>query len=69
MGINSQLIGKQAKKPGFFIDQRDNRELIGMYARDKKILNTFCYSGGFSIYALNKGAREVHSLGQFPKSY
>lgn len=50
------------QKTGFFIDQRDNRQLLGAYAKDKKILNTFCYSGGFSIYALNNGAKEVHSL-------
>ena len=50
------------QKTGFFIDQRENRKLLGRYAKDKKILNTFCYSGGFSVYALNAGATLVHSL-------
>lgn len=50
------------QKTGFFIDQRENRRLLGQYAKGKKILNTFCYSGGFSIFALNAGAELVHSL-------
>jgi 23S rRNA (cytosine1962-C5)-methyltransferase len=50
------------QKTGFFIDQRDNRKLLGQYAKGKKVLNTFCYSGGFSIYALAEGATVVHSL-------
>ncbi len=50
------------QKTGFFIDQRENRELVGRYAKGKKILNTFCYSGGFSVFALNAGAELVHSL-------
>lgn len=50
------------QKTGFFIDQRENRKLLGKYCKDKKVLNTFCYTGGFSIYALNAGAKEVHSV-------
>jgi len=50
------------QKTGFFIDQRENRNLLGKYAEGQKILNAFSYSGGFSIYALKKGASEVHSL-------
>lgn len=50
------------QKTGFFVDQRENRLLLGHYSRGKKILNTFCYSGGFSVYALNNGAELVHSL-------
>lgn len=50
------------QKTGFFLDQRDNRNLLGKYAKDKKILNAFCYSGGFSIYALRAGASHVHSV-------
>jgi 23S rRNA (cytosine1962-C5)-methyltransferase len=50
------------QKTGFFIDQRENRRLLGKYAKGKKVLNTFCYSGGFSIFALNNGAELVHSL-------
>ena len=56
------------QKTGFFIDQRENRELLGQIAKDKVILNTFCYSGGFSIYALNNGAKEVHSLDSSQKA-
>ena len=50
------------QKTGFFIDQRDNRKLIAEYAEGKSILNTFCYSGGFSLYALKAGAKKVISL-------
>jgi len=49
------------QKTGFFLDQRVNRELLGSYSKDKVVLNTFCYSGGFSVYAANEGAKEVHS--------
>jgi 23S rRNA (cytosine1962-C5)-methyltransferase len=56
------------QKTGFFIDQRENRALLGKYSKDKKILNTFCYSGGFSIFALNAGAKEVHSLDSSKKA-
>tara|TARA_B110000014_G_C20077824_1_gene562817 strand:- start:70 stop:1260 length:1191 start_codon:yes stop_codon:yes gene_type:complete len=56
------------QKTGFFIDQRENRKLIGDLSKNKKILNTFCYSGGFSIYALNNGAKEVHSLDSSKKA-
>jgi 23S rRNA (cytosine1962-C5)-methyltransferase len=50
------------QKTGFFLDQRDNRDLLGKYAQGKKVLNAFCYSGGFSVYALNAGASLVHSV-------
>jgi 23S rRNA (cytosine1962-C5)-methyltransferase len=50
------------QKTGFFIDQRDNRALLGSYSKDKVVLNTFCYTGGFSVYAANAGAKEVHSI-------
>jgi 23S rRNA (cytosine1962-C5)-methyltransferase len=50
------------QKTGFFLDQRDNRQLISQYAKGKKVLNAFCYTGGFSVYALGAGATEVHSL-------
>lgn len=56
------------QKTGFFIDQRENRQLLGQIAKDKVILNTFCYSGGFSIYALQQGAKEVHSLDSSQKA-
>lgn len=50
------------QKTGFFLDQRDNRALLAQYANGKKVLNSFCYSGGFSIYALRAGATYVHSV-------
>jgi 23S rRNA (cytosine1962-C5)-methyltransferase len=50
------------QKTGFFIDQRDNRTFLANYAKDKVVLNTFCYTGGFSVYAANSGAKEVHSI-------
>ncbi|MEO1517183.1 MAG: class I SAM-dependent rRNA methyltransferase [Bacteroidota bacterium] len=53
---------ERGQKTGFFLDQRDNRQLLSQYAAGKSVLNTFCYSGGFSIYALAAGAREVASV-------
>ena len=50
------------QKTGFFLDQRENRWLLGSYARDKRVLNLFCYTGGFSVYALLGGAAQVHSI-------
>jgi 23S rRNA (cytosine1962-C5)-methyltransferase len=50
------------QKTGFFLDQRDNRELLGKYSKDRSVLNTFCYTGGFSVYALHAGASLVHSV-------
>ena len=50
------------QKTGFFIDQRDNRALLARYAAGRRVLNTFCYTGGFSVYALAAGAALVHSV-------
>ncbi len=50
------------QKTGFFLDQRENRALLARYAPGKRVLNAFCYSGGFSIYALAAGAELVHSV-------
>jgi 23S rRNA (cytosine1962-C5)-methyltransferase len=50
------------QKTGFFLDQRDNRLLLSQYANGKKVLNLFCYTGGFSVYALGSGAAAVHSI-------
>lgn len=50
------------QKTGFFLDQRDNRALVKKYAAGKDVLNLFCYTGGFSIYALSGGARSVTSV-------
>jgi 23S rRNA (cytosine1962-C5)-methyltransferase len=61
-GSQYEIDWEKGQKTGFFIDQRENRKLFGEYSKGKKVLNTFCYSGGFSIAALNEGAREVHSV-------
>ena len=50
------------QKTGFFLDQRENRWLLGGYAKGKRVLNTFCYTGGFSVYALLGGAAQVQSV-------
>ncbi len=50
------------QKTGFFIDQRENRKTLAEFSKGKRVLNTFCYTGGFSVYALNAGATEVHSV-------
>lgn len=56
------------QKTGFFIDQRENRSLLKKYAKDKKVLNTFCYSGGFSLSAISGGATLAHSLDSSKKA-
>ena len=56
------------QKTGFFIDQRENRKLLQQYVKDKKVLNTFCYSGGFSVFALEAGAVHVTSVDSSAKA-
>ena len=56
------------QKTGFFIDQRDNRALLGRYAAGRRVLNTFAYTGGFSVYALAAGAEVVHSVDSSKKA-
>lgn len=52
----------EGQKTGFFLDQRENRALVGRYAAGRRVLNLFCYTGGFSIYALKGGAESVESV-------
>ncbi len=59
---------EKGQKTGFFIDQRDNRQLLSQYVKGKSVLNTFCYSGGFSVYALKAGASLVHSVDSSQKA-
>lgn len=59
---------EKGQKTGFFLDQRENRRMFGKYATGKKVLNTFCYSGGFSVYAVASGAKEVHSIDSSAKA-
>lgn len=61
-GATYKIDWEKGQKTGFFIDQRENRKLLGEYSKGKKVLNTFCYSGGFSVMALLHGAKEVHSV-------
>lgn len=56
------------QKTGFFLDQRDNRQLLARYSHGKRVLNTFCYSGGFSVYALGAGAAQVYSVDSSQKA-
>ncbi|MDD2798244.1 MAG: class I SAM-dependent rRNA methyltransferase [Bacteroidales bacterium] len=58
----------KGQKTGFFIDQRDNRALLGHYSKGRKVLNMFCYTGGFSFYALQGGATTVHSVDSSAKA-
>ncbi|WP_114749998.1 class I SAM-dependent rRNA methyltransferase [Pleomorphovibrio marinus] len=61
-GLKFEVDWEKGQKTGFFLDQRENRKLLGSYCKDKKVLNAFSYSGGFSVYALANGAKEVHSV-------
>jgi len=67
-GVKYNIDWINGQKTGFFIDQRVNRRILGEYSKGKKVLNTFCYSGGFSLQALNHGATLVHSLDSSKKA-
>ncbi len=67
-GVKLNIDWVTGQKTGFYIDQRENRNLLGKYALGKKVLNTFCYSGGFSLLALKNGAELVHSLDSSKKA-
>ena len=58
----------KGQKTGFFVDQRDNRSLLERYAKDKDVLNMFCYTGGFSFYAMRGGAKSVTSVDSSAKA-
>jgi 23S rRNA (cytosine1962-C5)-methyltransferase len=58
----------EGQKTGFFIDQRENRKLLGTYSHGKRVLNMFCYTGGFSVYAMQNGANAVHSVDSSAKA-
>lgn len=61
-GLKFNVDWLEGQKTGFFIDQRENRSLLEKYAGGKNVLNMFCYTGGFSFYAMRGGARSVHSV-------
>ena len=61
-GVKYMVNVADGQKTGFFIDQRENREPVRRYAKGRTVLNTFCYTGGFSVYALSGGAVQVDSV-------
>ena len=61
-GLQFRIEWLRGQKTGFFIDQRENRALVERYAKGKDVLNMFCYTGGFSLYALRGGAKTVDSV-------
>lgn len=67
-GLKFHVDWLKGQKTGFFVDQRENRGLLEHYAKDKTVLNMFCYTGGFSFYAMRGGARQVHSVDSSAKA-
>ncbi|MDR0394894.1 MAG: class I SAM-dependent rRNA methyltransferase [Tannerella sp.] len=67
-GLRFHIDWLKGQKTGFFIDQRDNRSLLRQYAEGRDVLNMFCYTGGFSVYALRGGASLVHSVDSSAKA-
>ncbi|MDR1676448.1 MAG: class I SAM-dependent rRNA methyltransferase, partial [Tannerella sp.] len=67
-GLRFHVDWLKGQKTGFFIDQRDNRLLLEQYACNRSVLNLFCYTGGFSVYALRGGAGLVHSVDSSAKA-
>lgn len=67
-GLKFHVDWLRGQKTGFFIDQRENRSLLESYARDRSVLNMFCYTGGFSFYAMRGGAKLVHSVDSSEKA-
>ena len=67
-GLKFHVDWLKGQKTGFFVDQRENRALLEHYAKDRRVLNMFCYTGGFSFYALRGGAELVHSVDSSAKA-
>ncbi len=67
-GLRFHIDWLKGQKTGFFVDQRDNRSLVEQYSKGHKVLNMFCYTGGFSVYAMRGGARLVHSVDSSQKA-
>ena len=67
-GLKFQVDWLRGQKTGFFVDQRENRALLEIYSKDKNVLNMFCYTGGFSVYAMRGGAKLVHSVDSSAKA-
>ena len=67
-GLKFHIDWLKGQKTGFFVDQRENRSLLEYYAKGRNVLNMFCYTGGFSVYALRGGANLVHSVDSSAKA-
>lgn len=67
-GLNFHIDWLKGQKTGFFVDQRENRALLERYAKGRSVLNMFCYTGGFSVYAMRGGAKLVHSVDSSAKA-
>ena len=67
-GLKFHIDWLKGQKTGFFIDQRENRSLLEYYAKGRSVLNMFCYTGGFSVYAMRGGAEVVHSVDSSAKA-
>ena len=67
-GLKFHIDWLRGQKTGFFVDQRENRSLLEHYAKGKSVLNMFCYTGGFSVYAMRGGAKAVHSVDSSAKA-
>ena len=67
-GLKFHIDWLRGQKTGFFVDQRENRSLLEQYAKDKSVLNMFCYTGGFSVYAMRGDAKQVHSVDSSAKA-
>lgn len=67
-GLRFYVDWLRGQKTGFFVDQRDNRSLLERYSSGRSVLNMFCYTGGFSVYAMRGGARRVHSVDSSAKA-
>ncbi|MDD6437994.1 MAG: class I SAM-dependent rRNA methyltransferase [Prevotella sp.] len=67
-GLKFHVDWLKGQKTGFFVDQRENRRLLENYSRGRSVLNMFCYTGGFSVYAMRGGARLVHSVDSSAKA-
>lgn len=67
-GLQFEVDWLRGQKTGFFVDQRENRHLLERYSKGKNVLNMFCYTGGFSVYALRGGAKLVHSVDSSAKA-
>lgn len=67
-GLKFRVDWLRGQKTGFFVDQRENRALLEVFSKDKRVLNMFCYTGGFSVYAMRGGAQLVHSVDSSAKA-